>query len=747
MATLEHFNLDDIDFDALDEAGLNALPVGLIRLDAQGVVTFYSQAETKNSGRAAARCLGRNFFLDLAPCANIPACFGRFQSFLAENRARDSFDFFFTFYVPRLRALIDFRAAKASGETWMIIRPIEVLTEYRDVDALRLVEAAVTRSAGQSLDTSSCDREEIHIPDAVQPHGALIVLDSDLEQVTAFSENLQQHLGLLGPVLLGGAATMVFSQNFLRDLSVALPLMNSSHSGSIDLGPDQKTFDFLAHRGDGEVLIELEPTIGDSVHAEPFLVSKFLSLLTSRIDLAFGRDHVAQMVVREVRALTEFDRVIVYRFDESGDGEVIAEAKAADWEQSFMGLRFPASDIPIQARRLYRRSRLRHLPDNDYLPSPLIKARSDAPPIDLSQVRLRSISPVHREYHRNMGVAATFSASIMAAGELWGLVIGHHRAPKRLGFRIRQGVGLAADLIGPHLVQEETIEQMSLRTEHEQVHRRLLEELARSENLLESLISGPVSLADLFLDSYGAVCRLGGQTHLVGHTPEAPVVERILAWLGETMNDEVWATDCVGEHLPDLFPHREIVSGLLAVSLDRENQDMIVWFRPEVSRTIAWAGNPRGKTSEAGMILPRKGFEQWIEQTNGHSRPWPAWKLDLARRLRNAVLEVIAAQSVRLRKLNEQLSDANETKRRLLAEMSHDFRTMLTDVIGFAEALQSGIYGPVTERQQEYLGDVAQTGVKMMAMIAAVLNAAAIETPAARPGEFLADPSASQPRS
>lgn len=746
MANLEHINLDDVDFDGLDEAGLNALPIGVIRLDAEGVVTFYSDAETRNSGRPAARCVGQNFFLDLAPCANVPEFFGRFQSFVSERRARESFDFFFTFYVPRLRALIDLRAAKQPGQTWLIIRPIEVLTEFRDVNALRLVEAAVTRSAGQSLDTSSCEREEIHIPDAIQPHGALIVLDAGLAKATAHSDNLGAHLGFSPPGLLNGPASLVFPEGFLRDLETALPLTNSNHSGTIELGPERKPFDFLAHRGDDEVLIELEPTVGDSVHSEPFRVSKFLSLLSSRVDLAFGRDHVAQMVVREVRALTEFDRVIVYRFDESGDGEVIAEAKATDWDQSFMGLRFPASDIPIQARRLYRRSRLRHLPDNDYLPSPLAKAEPDAPPIDLSQVRLRSISPVHREYHRNMGVSATFSASIMAGGELWGLIIGHHRTPKRLGFRIRQGIGFAADLIGPHLIQEETIEQMSLRTEHEQVHRRLLEELARSEALLDSLIAGPVSLADLFLDSYGAVCRIGGQTFRVGHTPEEAVVERILAWLGETLEDEVWATDCVASHLPDLLPHREIVSGLLAVSLDRENNDMIVWFRPEVSRTIAWAGNPRGKISDAGMLLPRKGFEQWIEQTTAHSRPWPAWKLDLARRLRNAVLEVIAAQSVRLQRLNEQLSDANETKRRLLAEMSHDFRTMLTDVIGFTEALQNGLGGPLTERQREYLGDVAQTGAKMMAMIADVLNAAAIETPQAKPGEFLADPPSAKPR-
>lgn len=744
MANLEHLDLDQIDFDGLGEAGVNALPIGVIQLNAEGIVTFYSESETRISGRPAERCVGLDFFLDLAPCSNVPEFRGRFQSFVRENRSSESFDFFFTFYIPRLRALIDFRAAKTPGRYWLIIRPIEVLTEFRDVDALRMVEAAVTRSAGQSLDTSSCDREEIHIPDAIQPHGALIVLDQSLERITAFSRNLSDHLDVATDGMLGGAANRIFPKAFLRDLATALPLANSNHSGMIMLGPEGRMFDFLAHRGEDEVLVEIEPTIGDSAHSEPFQVSKFLSLLSSRIDLAFGRDHVAQMVVREVRALTAFDRVIVYRFDESGDGEVIAEAKATDWEQSFMGLRFPASDVPVQARRLYRRSRLRHLPDNDYLPSPLEKSQADAPPIDLSLAWLRSISPVHREYHRNMGVASTFSASIMAGGELWGLIIGHHRTPKRIGFRIRQGIGFAADLIGPHLIQEETIEQMSLRTEHEQVHRRLLEELARSEALLDSLISGPVSLADLFLDSYGAVCRLGGRTYSVGHTPEPEVVDRVLSWLGETLEDEVWATDCIAAHLPDLMPHREIASGLLAVSLDRENADMIVWFRPEVARAIAWAGNPRGKTSEAGMLLPRKGFEQWIEQTTAHSRPWPAWKLDLARRLRNAVLEVIAAQSVRLRKLNEQLTDANETKRRLLAEMSHDFRTMLTDVIGFTEALQNGIYGPVTERQKEHLGNVAMTGAKMMGMIETVLNAAAIETPAARPGEFLADPPAAQ---
>ncbi len=735
---------DEINFDALSEADLNALPFGVIKLTAIGDVLFYSDGESKISGRRSDRCVGRNFFEDLAPCSNAPGFFGRLANLARAGCGRDSFEFFFTFYFPRLRAQIELSVSSTPGEYWMAVRPIEVLTEYRDLEALRVVEAAVQRSAGDGRDLSVCDRENIHTPDAIQSHGALIVMDLALERITAISRNLDDYLGDGASDALGASAQRIFQQAFLDDLSIALPLANSSHSGVIALGREERSFDYLAHRGEEAVLVEIEP-IGESAQSDPFNVSKFLSLLTSRIDMAFGRDHVAQMVVREIRAFTEFDRVMVYRFDATGDGDVIAEAKAADWEQSFMGLRFPASDIPMQARRLYRRSRLRHLPDNDYVASPLDMAEKGAAPIDLSLAWLRSIAPVHREYHRNMGVAATFSASIMAGGELWGLIIGHHRTAKRLGFRIRQAIGFAADLVGPHLIQEETVEQMGLRTEHEQVHRRLLEELSRTDELLMTLISGPVSLADLFLDSYGAVCRMGGRIYLIGHTPDESVVEQLIEWLRDELTDDVWASDCVSAHAPELAQHREVVSGLLAISLDRDREDMIIWFRPEVARMIAWAGDPRGKIEQDGMILPRKGFEQWVEQTTGHSRPWPAWKLDLARRLRNAIMEVIAAQSTRLQRINGQLADANESKRRMLAGLSHDFRTMLTDVIGFTEVIKNGMAGPITPRQADYLGDVAKTSAAMLTMIDTVVTAAARETPAPRPGEFVSEPAPASP--
>jgi light-regulated signal transduction histidine kinase (bacteriophytochrome) len=374
-------------------------------------------------------------------------------------------------------------------------------------------------------------------------------------------------------------------------------------------------------------------------------------------------------VADEVREVTGFDRVMVYRFTQDGSGEVIAESRAAGAE-SFMGQRFPESDIPRQARALYKANWIRLIPDARYAPAPIIPPINpmDGRPLDLTQSVLRSVSPVHRQYLANMGVVASMSLSIMVRGQLWGLIACHHPAPRYLPFRLRDACELFAEMTSAHLEKKVAAEEYEARLQATRTHEELVNRLAQESDLAEGLMRLRPNLRDL-IPAGGIGLWIDGRFTGDGAMPPQAWVEDLVGWLNEHAGEGVYQADC----LPLLYPPAErfadVASGVLALSVSRSPRDYLLWFRPELIRTITWAGNPTkalGQASGTEILTPRHSFAAWREEVKLHAAPWLPMEVEAAHRLRVSLLEVVLR---RIDQIAREREIARLQQERLTAEL------------------------------------------------------------------------------
>lgn len=490
-----------------------------------------------------------------------------------------------------------------------------------------------------------CADEPIAIPGAIQPHGVLLaVTEPDLTVVIA-SENAAELFGY-GPT--GLPLPHLFEDDdaarlrgaLAGDLAEANPL-RVDVDGAVDL---------VLHRADGLLLAELEPVAG----AEGAGVAwhRRLPTVLQRLAAAATLDELTAVLARDVRTLTGYDRVMVYRFDAEWNGEVVAEDKQ-DHLEPFFGLRYPAGDIPAQARALYATNWLRIIPDARYRPVPL-----DPPfhpdtgrPLDLSGAMLRSVSPVHLEYLANMGVVSSMSVSLIDRDRLWGLIACHHYAgPHRPSYTDRTAaefLGRTASLLLHAKVA--TGEQAGV-VEVAQRHAQLTAAVGRTPRALLAALTGEdVTVLDL-LPADGAAVRLNGQLRLIGTTPPAG---RVPGLVGSLLAAGVTVTDAVSSVLPEAADLADTASGVLAVPVGGD--DFLAWFRPETLREVAWAGNPyRSKTAitDAGPRLsPRRSFDAWSETVRATSRPWRDHEIAAARGLASHLTDAVldrAAEDNRL---------------------------------------------------------------------------------------------------
>ncbi|MDP5184455.1 SpoIIE family protein phosphatase [Blastococcus sp. BMG 814] len=482
-----------------------------------------------------------------------------------------------------------------------------------------------------------CADEPIAVPGAVQPHGALLaVSEPDLAVVVA-SAGAADLFG--GPVagraideLLDPADAERLRAGLAGDLAELNPLRVRVGGEDVDL---------VVHRADGLLVTEWEPVRGAEEAGSAW--HRRLPTVLQRLSASATLDELSGVLARDVRALTGFDRIMVYRFDAEWNGEVIAEDCRADLEP-FLGLWFPASDIPAQARALYATNWMRLIPDATYRPVPLEPAMVGGRPLDLSGAMLRSVSPVHLEYLANMGVRASMSVSLVDRGKLWGLIACHHYAgPHRPSYTDRTAaefLGRTASLLLPTKV--DAGEQGGV-VEVAQRQAQLAAVIGRTpRGLAAALTDGEVTALDL-LPAAGAAVRLGGQLHLLGTTPPA---ERIGPLVGDLLAAGIRATDAVSRAVPAAAGLVATASGVLVEEVAGGRGDYLAWFRPETLREITWGGNPytskTAQTDAGPRLSPRRSFDAWSETVRERSQPWLDHEVAAARGLA-ALLTATAA--------------------------------------------------------------------------------------------------------
>jgi light-regulated signal transduction histidine kinase (bacteriophytochrome)/CheY-like chemotaxis protein len=545
-----------------------------------------------------------------------------------------------------------------------------------------------------ATDVTNCDREPIHIPGAILPHGAMLVLDSETLDIVQVAGDVTGLLGKSLEALLGHSAATVFRPEQiegLRSLSVNAPLLKPRHmlDPQLRVAAD-RPLDASLHRSDGALVLEFEAAdIADRFAADPLAA---VHEMVEGLDRAASIVALCQIAAERVRDVAKYDRVLVYRFMEDESGWVIAESKR-DGLAPFLDLHYPAADIPKQARALYVRNGLRLITQVNYEPARLVPTDNpiSGKPLDMSQAVLRDVSPIHREYLRNMGIDASMSISIIIGGELWGLIACHHYSPRRLPRHLRAVCELFGSLFSYQLEVFEKREHFNARLTSRMVLQNLMLNLASADDYARGLTEQSPNLLDYIhggaasLDGHqngGVAVSVKGELTFLGTTPNSKQIAGLVDWLNLQMPgmEGVYATDRLGEFWEPAKAFAAVASGLLVISVSPDPSDYIIWFRPELVGTALWAGEP-GKTLVQGrdgdILRPRRSFEVWKEAVRGRGLPWSPSDLDAARDLRTSLLNVVLKRitdAARERKL------AADRDQLLMAELDHRVKNTLANI-------------------------------------------------------------------
>lgn len=537
----------------------------------------------------------------------------------------------------------------------------------------------------QQVDLTNCDREPIHHLGTIQPFGFLLTLSSDW-LISRASVNIDVFLGIPLKQALGRPLTELFTQQAVHTLRNRLAVIRGADTVErifgLVLRDGGSAFDIALHLAGSVIVIEAEPSLEKHDSGTMSIRS-----MTSRLDQAEALETFFREGARQTRALTGFDRVMIYRFDEKGAGEVVAEA-ARPGIGSFLGLHYPASDIPVQARALYLRNLFRIIADVDAPPVAIAPQEDEyGQPLDLSMSVLRSVSPIHIEYLKNMGVSASMSISIVVEGKLWGLFACHHYSPRLPSFERRSTAELLGQMFASRLESRERRIALDYERKAKQIADRLLTSVAGDASLLDDPAWLIEAIADV-IPADGIGVWIDGRTALAGLAVDREQFSALTVLLNRNAAGRIFAIDGISQWYPD-WDDSTGICGLLAIPISRSPRDYVILFRQEIVRSVRWAGDPQkpvGMGPNGPRLTPRKSFETWSEMVRGRSLPFTLPEQRVAETIRVALIEVVL-------RLSEEASAerriASERQELLIAELNHRVRNILSLIGGLVRHSQS----------------------------------------------------------
>lgn len=576
---------------------------------------------------------------------------------------------------------------------------------------------------------ANCADEPIRFPGAIQPHGLLLTLTEPALQIIQVSANVETLLARAPESLIGQPLHSLIGAEHTAQVLQALQQATFSEAAPLRFELNGTEFEGLLHRHQGVLILELEIHVKNFQPRNVAGVNTHLGRMLQRLQAATTLQALYDISVKEIQAMTGYDRVLIYRFEEEGHGQVIAEASDPSMEV-FNGLFFPASDIPEQARELYRTNWLRIIPNADYQPVPLVpKLRPDTQtPLDLSFATLRSVSPIHCQYMKNMGVLSSMSISLLKGDKLWGLISCGNRQPLHVPHELRMACQTIGQVLSLQISAMETLELTRQREEKVEALARLNQAMVDSpQNVFDGLAQQPATLMAL-VNAGGIAIIEDKQLHRYGNCPEPEEIRALHKWL-QARGEPVFASHHLSSVYPPAAQYQSVASGVLAMSLPKPVDNGVLWFRPEVKENINWSGDPRKpldlENSDAGMRLrPRTSFEIWKVEMAGISAKWSHGDRFAANDLRRSALENDLARQVRREQAAVQARDD------LVAVVSHDLRnpmTVISMLCGMMQKAFSSEGAHTSRRISTAIDTMQQATARMNTLLEDLLDTSKID--------------------
>jgi two-component system, chemotaxis family, sensor kinase Cph1 len=500
-------------------------------------------------------------------------------------------------------------------------------------------------AVGTPIDLDNCAREPIHIPGSIQPRGVLAVVREPTFEIIQVS--VTELLGRDVDDVLGRHLSALIGDEEATRIEQAAATFGELRQRNplecrIEVAGEMRAFDAILRREPrGVLLVELEMAYGERPFSFPNTYQAVRNSV-EELNRATTLTDLYDTTARAVRDLTGFDRVMVYRYDDHYNGEVVAESRRDDLN-SFLGLHYPSTDIPAQARALYEKNWIRLISDVNYAPAPLVPALDPdtGAPRDLTHATLRSVSPIHVEYLQNMGVHASMSISLLRRGRLWGLIACHHYAGPHLPpFGTRAAAEFLGATLSLRLVDQFEEDQLHKRLAAQAVLAKLTTATLSEEETIASALLGAPDLLDL-IPADGIVVQIDGDRQVRGTVPPPDIVSEVAAW-ARGAGDEIASTECLSRDMPQLSLDPQLAAGAFALNLP--DGQHAIWFRREVQRSVDWGGDPYNKAIAVGegdeiRLSPRKSFDRWREIVRNSSDPWTLSQMESAEALRRHLLE------------------------------------------------------------------------------------------------------------
>ena len=575
------------------------------------------------------------------------------------------------------------------------------------------------------VNLTNCDTEPIHIPGGIQSHGFLLVVNQQFT-ITHYSDNIFGYVTGLNETLLGQPIGHLesflgtsFQPGFLTTLLKSVSSAEDfERSNPVPIEISELPFYLIIAVSADQFLMEFEPAESDfrlDVH-------KTMGRSIAAILKHKQTSQLLDLSAIQVQKIIQFDRVMVYQFMEDGHGVVMAEKKL-DALEPWLGLHYPASDIPKQARELYKLNLTRLIADVGSVTSKITTSASQRNPLDLTNSQLRAVSPIHIQYLKNMGVASSFSISIICHGELWGLIACHNYSPRFIDYRSREYAKLIGEVLSSALEfrQEEVSQHISLSLRD--ILDKQTKALQKSETIKEALLKDPLGLMAI-AEASGLALIFDQNVMPFGTTPSKDALKKLIKWISENIKVPVYHTTQLSKVYPAAADFQELASGMLLYLLSEEPKKYIIWFKPEQIHAVTWAGNPdkhRGPPeTNLQTISPRHSFEAWSQTVYGTSEKWSNESINAVRLLKEEIDHSVNLKAGALRLMNEKLHEAYQELETFSYSISHDLKNPIASIKVYAQLLIRD--KSLAERGKLMLKRIAAQADQMHLMINGVLD-------------------------